>query len=52
MNMVYAFFDTFAIVDATTKGGPGKGTAILVYRVLRRLQKAWTWAALPHSRWC
>jgi sn-glycerol 3-phosphate transport system permease protein len=30
---VYAFFDTFAIVDAATKGGPGRDTAILVYRV-------------------
>ena len=25
INMVYAFFDTFAIVDATTHGGPGQG---------------------------
>mgnify|MGYP000877986825 FL=1 len=33
MNVVYAFFDTFAIVDASTQGGPGKDTAILVYRV-------------------
>ena len=33
INMVYAFFDTFAIVDATTEGGPGKDTAILVYKV-------------------
>ena len=33
INMVYAFFDTFAIVDATTHGGPGKDTAILVYKV-------------------
>lgn len=33
VNMVYAFFDTFAIVDATTKGGPGKETSTLVYRV-------------------
>ena len=33
INMVYAFFDTFAIVDAATKGGPGKETAILVYKV-------------------
>jgi sn-glycerol 3-phosphate transport system permease protein len=31
--MVYAFFDTFAIVDAATHGGPGKDTAILVYKV-------------------
>lgn len=33
INVVYAFFDTFAIVDAATQGGPGKDTAILVYKV-------------------
>ncbi|PKO45596.1 MAG: sn-glycerol-3-phosphate ABC transporter permease UgpA [Betaproteobacteria bacterium HGW-Betaproteobacteria-3] len=33
INVVYAFFDTFAIVDAATHGGPGKDTAILVYKV-------------------
>jgi len=33
INIVYAFFDTFAIVDAATHGGPGKETAILVYKV-------------------
>jgi sn-glycerol 3-phosphate transport system permease protein len=33
MNVVYAFFDTFAIVHATTEGGPGRDTAILVYKV-------------------
>lgn len=33
INIVYAFFDTFAIVDAATQGGPGKSTAILVYKV-------------------
>ena len=33
MNNVYAFFDTFAIVDATTMGGPGQDTNILVYKV-------------------
>jgi len=33
INMVYAFFDTFAIIDASTQGGPGKETSILVYRV-------------------
>ena len=33
INVVYAFFDTFAIVDAATQGGPGKDTAILVYRL-------------------
>ncbi|HWS05669.1 MAG TPA: sn-glycerol-3-phosphate ABC transporter permease UgpA [Burkholderiaceae bacterium] len=33
INIVYAFFDTFAIVDTATQGGPGKDTAILVYKV-------------------
>ena len=33
INIVYAFFDTFAIVDAATRGGPGKDTSILVYKV-------------------
>ncbi|GAB2465093.1 MAG: sn-glycerol-3-phosphate ABC transporter permease UgpA [Comamonas sp.] len=33
MNVVYAFFDTFGIVDATTQGGPGQDTSILVYKV-------------------
>ncbi len=33
INVVYAFFDTFAIIDAVTEGGPGKDTAILVYKL-------------------
>jgi sn-glycerol 3-phosphate transport system permease protein len=33
INIVYAFFETFAIVDAATQGGPGKATSILVYKV-------------------
>lgn len=33
INIVYAFFETFAIVDASTQGGPGKDTSILVYKV-------------------
>ena len=33
VNIVYAFFDTFAIVAATTMGGPGQDTNILVYKV-------------------
>lgn len=33
INIVYAFFETFAIVDASTQGGPGRDTAILVYKV-------------------
>jgi sn-glycerol 3-phosphate transport system permease protein len=33
INVVYAFFDTFAIIDATTQGGPGRDTMVLVYKV-------------------
>jgi sn-glycerol 3-phosphate transport system permease protein len=33
INMVYAFFDTFGIIDAATEGGPGKDTSVLVYKV-------------------
>jgi sn-glycerol 3-phosphate transport system permease protein len=33
VNIVYAFFDTFGIIDAATEGGPGKDTTILVYKV-------------------
>ena len=33
INIVYAFFDTFGIIDASTEGGPGKDTAVLVYKV-------------------
>jgi sn-glycerol 3-phosphate transport system permease protein len=40
INVVYAFFDTFAIVHAATEGGPGKDTAILVYKVYHDAFKA------------
>jgi sn-glycerol 3-phosphate transport system permease protein len=33
VNIVYAFFDTFGVVDATTQGGPATDTQILVYKV-------------------
>lgn len=33
INIIYAFFDTFAIIDATTGGGPGNATSTLVYRI-------------------
>jgi sn-glycerol 3-phosphate transport system permease protein len=33
INIIYSFFETFAIVDAATSGGPGKDTSILVYKV-------------------
>ncbi len=33
INIVYAFFDTFAIIDTATQGGPGQDTSILVYKL-------------------
>jgi sn-glycerol 3-phosphate transport system permease protein len=33
INVIYAFFDTFAVIDTTTQGGPGTSTDILVYKV-------------------
>lgn len=33
MNTVYAFFDTFGAIDALTKGGPGKATETMVYKL-------------------
>ena len=33
INVVYAFFGTFGLIDATTQGGPGQDTQILVYKV-------------------
>ncbi|AUM74432.1 sn-glycerol-3-phosphate ABC transporter permease UgpA [Paracoccus jeotgali] len=33
VNLVYAMFETFAVIDATTLGGPAQSTNILVYKV-------------------
>jgi len=33
VNIVYVFFDTFGIIDATTGGGPAKATETMVYKV-------------------
>lgn len=33
MNLVYALFETFGVIHATTEGGPGGATATLVYKV-------------------
>ncbi len=32
INLTYAFFDTFGVIDALTKGGPAKATTTLIYR--------------------
>ncbi|TWF53025.1 sn-glycerol-3-phosphate ABC transporter permease UgpA [Neorhizobium alkalisoli] len=33
INITYAMFDTFPIIDATTEGGPSQSTNVLVYKV-------------------
>lgn len=33
VNTVYAFFDTFGIIDSVTAGGPARATETLVYKV-------------------
>ena len=33
VNVVYAFFETFGVIHATTEGGPAGATTILVYKV-------------------
>ncbi|STX51834.1 sn-glycerol 3-phosphate transport system permease protein [Legionella busanensis] len=33
MNFIYAFFDTFGIIDVLTKGGPENSTKTLIYKV-------------------
>jgi sn-glycerol 3-phosphate transport system permease protein len=33
VNIVYAFFETFGIIDTMTRGGPAKATETMVYKV-------------------
>jgi sn-glycerol 3-phosphate transport system permease protein len=35
VNIVFAFFDTFGIIDAATQGGPGQATTVLVFKVFQ-----------------
>lgn len=35
VNIVYAFFETFATIHATTSGGPANATTIMVYKVFK-----------------
>jgi sn-glycerol 3-phosphate transport system permease protein len=35
INLTYAFFDTFGVIDTMTSGGPGGNTTSLVYKVYR-----------------
>ena len=33
VNIVYAFFDTFGVIDTMTGGGPSKATETLIYKI-------------------
>ena len=33
INLTYAFFETFGVIDTMTAGGPGGSTTSLVYKV-------------------
>jgi sn-glycerol 3-phosphate transport system permease protein len=35
LNMVFAFFESFGVIDAVTKGGPGGATEIMVYKAYK-----------------
>ena len=35
LNMVFAFFESFPVIDAVTKGGPGQSTELLVYKLYK-----------------
>ena len=35
LNMVFAFFESFGVIDAVTKGGPGRATEIMVYKLYK-----------------
>lgn len=45
INVVYAFFETFAIIDVTTKGGPGVSTTTLVYKVYKTAFQAFDYGS-------
>lgn len=35
VNLIYAFFETFSIIDILTAGGPGTATASFVYKIYK-----------------
>jgi sn-glycerol 3-phosphate transport system permease protein len=35
LNMVFAFFESFGVIDAVTKGGPGDATTIMVFKLYK-----------------
>jgi ABC-type sugar transport system permease subunit len=52
INVVYAFFDTFAIVDAATMAARARTRPSWSTRSTTTASRRWTWAARPRSRWC
>jgi|LZCG01.1.fsa_nt_gb sn-glycerol 3-phosphate transport system permease protein len=43
MNIIYAFFNVFGLIDVLTKGGPAGATNILIYNLYRD--------AFQHNKW-
>ena len=35
LNMVFAFFESFGVIDAVTKGSPGQSTEIMVFKLYK-----------------
>ena len=52
INIVYAFFDTFAIVDAATQAAPARTPRSWSTRCTSTASRRSTSAARPRSRWC
>ena len=50
INFVYGFFDTFAVVDATTRGGPAGATTTWSTRSIWMASSRSTSAPRPRSR--
>ena len=52
INVIYAVFDTFSIIDATTQGGLRKDNAILVFKVNFDGFKTIDISGSAAQRWC
>ena len=50
INVVYAFFDTFAIVDATPRAARARTPRSSSTRSMSMVSRPWTWAVRPRSR--
>jgi sn-glycerol 3-phosphate transport system permease protein len=52
INIVHAFFDTFAIVDAATTAARARTPRSWSTRFTTTASRPWTSMARPRSRWC